>query len=525
MSKNRNARNTAKPQDEDTSKLAALVVAEEEIIQDIEDNVEVDTTDTTDEPETTGEKYEDPTATDPKNGQTEATRKTPDPKVNTKDKGYSTKGDPKSDQSKLPKESVNQTRAVEPDPNAKIDGLNVDGVRVDPEEGSTYQPINGKNGIDTMGDVHLDENVVLSRAETLGEAEQDGVGDRHVSSPGIRAMVQDPNVGSLDGLSAPEIAALEGEAVSNMVNHALPNKPAPEQVHETVKADEMITRVADYHVDLQRTQAGNQRINNPKVEGLGAPENLAVAKAMKHDMLLVDAAGKSTGSVESPNIDEIAIPVGEMVMSERDLQIARMQSMASPILGGRSTQDLIDRRRPVNVFQAMAQSTAAPNTHEEAATPDDMKKRIKDNIGVDIDADNTPDFLKKLVGTLDDYVKKMAPRTPVTNDEIVDYQMRMLTALSNSFARPSVSEGLTALKIFEQYFRSYSGGAFGGSYPFRAFNQVNPKLGKLSNVLYAMQNIVQKGREAALADVSKQKLKESVDTNEAQVMLLSYLNS
>lgn len=369
----------------------------------------------------------------------------------------------------------------------------VDGVIVDPEHATT-QPENGKNEIKTMGNVKLDETNVKSRAESLGEHLQDGEEDRRVAIPGKVALKAIPPQIDMDDATDLEKTEAEGEAVSTMVNDNLPNKPAPEQIHETVKADAIITRAA-----------------NLDVEAYKATQDLPI-----------DQAETST---QTNHLDELPVPAGEMAMSDRERQVRRIQESDMPILRQNSSDDLIDRKRPINVFQKLAEAKGSREHQSRVnVTADDMAKKINQKLGVDVNDSNANDFLRGMIGTLDEYVKRMSPRSPIPSDQMLEQQKNLTRLLAGCLDRePKV--GVMGLQILEEYMRTYSNGAFGGTYPFRAFNSLAPKYSELSDVLYAIQNIVKDGKKEAMRSISKQKLKESVPTQEGQMVLLSYLNA
>lgn len=451
---------TTETQAETESKLAALVEVEEQLDQE---------TAAEDKP-TPAKKAEVKEEVEPKKATTKA-------KGDSDDKPAGTKAKVKPDDGKSDVSDDNK----------------VDGVIVNPED-ATQQPENGKNEISTMGNIKLDETNVKSRAESLGESLQEGEEDRRVAIPGKVALKAVPPQVDMDTATNLEKTEAEAEAISTMVNDSLPNKPAPEQIHEEVKADAIITRAA-----------------NLDVEAYKATQDLPI-----------DLAATST---ETNHLDEIPVPAGEYAMSEREMQVRRIQENNMPILRQNSREDIIDRKRPLNVFQKLAEAKESRNeTTRVKTTSEDMAEKIQEKFGLDVRDPKTNDFLRNIVETLDDYVKRMSPRSPIPTDQMVEQQKNLTRLLAGCFERePKV--GVLGLQIVEEYFRVYSNGAFGGSYPFRAFNSLAPKYAELSNVLYAIQNIVKDGKQEAMRTISKQKLKESVGTQDGQMVLLSYLNS
>lgn len=452
---------TTEVQNEDTSKLATLVEVEEKIE---EEQVK-------DDKDSTGIVYIDEAGFLPENDEDDEEVK-------------STKAD--ADSSKTPsKSSAKKTQNTTDN--------KVDGVVVDPKDATT-QPDNGKNEIDTMGDVHLDETNVKSRAESLGEQLQDGEENRRVAIPGKVALKEVPPQIDMDTATDLEKTEAEAEAISTMVNDKLPNKPAPEQIHEEVKADETITRASNVDVDAYK-----------------ATQNLPIESAMN--------------STQTNHLDELPVPAGEYAMSEREMQVRRIQESNMPIMRQNSTESNISRNRPINVFQKLAEASSTDGTTNRVrASAEDMETTISEKLGVDVRDPKTNEFLRGLIGTLNDYVKRMSPRSPIPSDQMLEQQKGLTRSLAACFEQePSV--GVVGLQIFEEYFRAYSNGAFGGTYPFRSFNSLAPKYSELSNVLFAIQNIVKDGKATALRTISRQKLKESVGTQEGQVILISYLNS
>lgn len=369
----------------------------------------------------------------------------------------------------------------------------VDGVVVNPEKATT-QPENGKNQLDTMGNIKPEVTTVESRAESLGESLQEGEEGRRVAIPGKVALAAVPPQVDMDTATALEKTEAEAEAISTMVNDSLPNKPAPEQVHSEVKADEIITRAANVNV--------KQKV---------ALQDLPIDQALS--------------STETPHLDEIPVPAGEIAMTEREQQVLRMQESNMPILRQNSREDIIDRKRPLNVFQRLAEANEnADNSQQTRVGHFDMVGIIKDKLGVDVTDPKTIPFLSGAVETLDEYAKRMSPRSPVTSEQILE-QQKNLTRLITACFEQEPKVGVAGLQIIEEYFRAYSNGAFGGSYPFRAFNTLPPTYAALSDVLFAIQSIVKVGKPTAMRTIVKQKLKEAVQTQDGQMVLLSYLNA
>ena len=449
---------TTDTQTETESKLAALVEVEEQITQEAEDK---------------------PTPAK----KAEANEVAPKKKTTTKSKG----DDDEQRAGTKAKVAHNDEESFVSDTNK------VDGVVVNPKD-ATQQPENGKNEISTMGNIKLDETNVKSRAESLGESLQEGEEGRRVAIPGKVALKMVPPQVDMDTATDLEKTEAEAEAISTMVNDNLPNKPAPEQIHEEVKADAIITRAA-----------------NLDVEAYKATQDLPI-----------DLAATST---ETNHLDEIPVPAGEYAMSEREMQVRRIQENNMPILRQNSSEDIINRNRPLNVFQKLAEVRESKDaTTRIKTTSEDMAVKIQEKFGLDARDPNANDFLRNMVETLDEYVKRMSPRSPIPADQMVEQQKNLTRVITGCFERePKV--GVLGLQIVEEYFRVYSNGAFGGSYPFRAFNSLAPKYAELSNVLYAIQNIVKDGKQEAMRTISKQKLKESVATQDGQMVLLSYLNS
>lgn len=448
---------TTDSQAETESKLAALVEVEEQLTQEAEDK--------------------------PAPAKKAEAKEVESKKATTKAKGIS---DDKLAGTKAPVVHVD-------DESFLSDDNKVDGVIVNPED-ATQQPENGKNEIATMGNIKLDETNVKSRAESLGESLQEGEEDRRVAIPGKVALKAVPPQVDMETASALEKTEAEAEAISTMVNDSLPNKPAPEQIHEEVKADAIITRAA-----------------NLDVEAYKATQDLPI-----------DQAATST---ETNHLDELPIPAGEYAMSEREMQVRRIQENNMPILRQNSSEDIISRNRPLNVFQKLAEAKESNNSAVRVTTTsDDMAAKLQEKFGIDVRDPRSNDFLRSMVETLDDYVKRMSPRSPIPTDQMVEQQKNLTRLIAGCFERePKI--GVLGLQIVEEYFRVYSNGAFGGSYPFRAFNSLAPKYSELSNVLYAIQSIVKDGKQEAMRTISKQKLKESVGSQDGQMVLLSYLNS
>lgn len=368
----------------------------------------------------------------------------------------------------------------------------VDGVVVDPKKATT-QPENGKNKDDTMGNIKPEITTVESRAESLGESLQEGEEDRHVAIPGKVALATNPPQVDEDTATALEKTEAEAEAVSTMVNDTLPNKTAPEQIHNAVKADEIIARAAS--VDVKQ-------------------------KLAQQD-LPIDLAETST---ETPHLDEIPVPAGELAMSEREMQVRRMQESNMPILRQNSREDIIDRNRPLNVFQRLAEANEKQSNQQTRVGSPDMVAVIQDKLGIDVTNTKTDEFLSSIVATLDEYVKRMSPRSPTTSEKILEQQKNLTRIIFGCFERePKI--GVAGLQIIEEYFRAYSNGAFGGMYPLRAFNALAPTYSNLSDIIYTIQNIVKDDKATAMRSISKQKLKESVPTQDGQMVLLSYLNA
>lgn len=393
-------------------------------------------------------------------------------------------------------ETVSDDKKQDVKPKSKStakDDNKVDGVVVDPKVATT-QPDNGINQLDTMGNVQLDNKNVESRAESLGEQLQDGEGDRRVAIPGKVALAAVPPQIDMDTATDLEKTEAEAEAISTMVNDSLPNKPAPEQIHEEVKADAIITRAA-----------------NLDVEAYKATQDLPIELAVN--------------STETNHLDELPVPVGEYTMNEREIQVRRIQESNQPIMRQNSTESTINRNRPVNVFQKIAEHKQAGTTSTRVVvSPDDMAQRILDNLDIDVNDSKTDEFLRGMTDTLNEYVKRMSPRSPTPDDQKLD-QQKNLTRLIAACLDKEPSVGVAGLQIVEEYMRAYSNGAFGGTYPFRAFNSLAPKYSELSSILYAIQNIVKDGKATALRAIDRQKLKEAAGTQQGQVIIISYLNS
>lgn len=166
-------------------------------------------------------------------------------------------------------------------------------------------------------------------------------------------------------------------------------------------------------------------------------------------------------------------------------------------------------------------------TREETpltTSANEVHEAIKSKYGFDFEAASDNDFIRNTMITLDDYVKVMSPRAPVTDKQALDQQMKLVRVLNDALLQP-MEVGVPALQIIEEYFTQYNRAAFGGSHPFRCFNEIPTRLQPYQDIVFAMQLIATEGKKGAMTKISVPRLKESCPSAEAQVILLGYLNA
>lgn len=314
-------------------------------------------------------------------------------------------------------------------------------------------------------------------------------------------------------------AELEAVRKSDEVNNRLPNKPAPEQVDSTVKLNTMIARATAIDTDKIDERQGVHSTMADRATRL-----VQNSKA-RNKRTLLDPARDNFSSTETLQLDEIAVPVEGRRPSRMEEQIARQARSANPILRDNSTQPIIDKGRPINVFKAVAQ--AKNNDGKEAKTymvsgTSTMSEHLQKTLGLSEERLNDGGFLNTLVDTLDSYVKAMNPSVPKT-PAVVSEQQKILIGTLKVILDQNTAVGVVALQIVEQYFFVYRNAAMRGELPFRAFNEVSPDENRLTNLIYAIQEIALHGRARALNNVSIKKLKESVDSESGQLIIVSYL--
>lgn len=376
----------------------------------------------------------------------------------------------------------------------------------------------------TNANINLDDNAVKSPGEGVGEAKQDGAGNRHINSLGEQKLAESPDA-SIKDTDASKVAHAEAEKVSKYINSLEPNAPTPESKNETVAGDEMVSSIQDYEVDVTKQQQGNAKINKPKVEGMGAPKDPQIARIIKHDTALIDINGQSVPSTEGLDIDQIPIPVETSKKSEQQLEVERIAGVnRASLYNGTSTHHQIDPSRPMNVFQQMAQASNSTEQKKSVESINqELKTYIEKDLGIDVSKDSSG-ALNRLIETLDSYAAKMGPRNPVTEQVGTEYQQRLYEAVASLFNRET-AVGVAGLNILQAYMQKHQAGAFGDARPFRWLNNLKMTIQPFRDVIFTVQAIARDGAEQALKDVSKQKLKESVGDQDAQIILMSYLNS
>lgn len=347
----------------------------------------------------------------------------------------------------------------------------------------------------TEGNVKLDETKVDSGVDTvavkLQYAENENVSDEQVA----------------------RVAETEAAKTSAKVNHSLPNGVAPEQINATVKLNTMITRT---------TASDGEDVPTPTMqERVG----LVTDSALRHKQSLVDQHGRSTTSTETLQLDEIAIPAEDRRATRMQQQIARQSRSANPILRESSSEPLINKARPINVFQAVARAKSADakdpkNYMVEGA--DNMVEHLQKTLGLNDETINNGKFLSTLIDTMNTYVKVMNPTAPKTASDVTEQQKIFIGSLKGVLDQETAT-GVVGLEIIEQYFKVYRNGALRGELPFRAFNEVSPEENRLTNLVYAIQEIANTNRKDTLNTVSIKKLKESVDSENGQLIIVSYL--
>lgn len=363
------------------------------------------------------------------------------------------------------------------------------------------------NIVDSEADVYLHESRVDSGVETqavkLQYAENADVSDEQIA----------------------RVAEIEAADMSAKTNHTLPNGPNPESINPTVKVNSMITRATNFDPEHNPAFVENQNIAQGRAGGIGAEGSLVQTSAMKHKQLLVDAKGNSTSSTETLQLDEIAIPVESRRPTRMEQQILRQSRSANPVLRDNSSEPIIAKTRPVNIFQAVAQAKTldgqtVKNYMVSGAT--DMREHLEQTVGISQDKLNDGSFLSTLVDSLDEYTKAMSPNAPKTA-ETVSEQQAVLIGVLNATLDQDVDVGVTGLQIVEEYFKVYRNAAFRGDLPFRAFNEFSPEENRLSNLIYTIQEIANTNRKEALGQVSIKKLKDSIDSETGQLIIVSYL--
>lgn len=319
------------------------------------------------------------------------------------------------------------------------------------------------------------------------------------------------------------VAEMEAAQKSGEVNNRLPNKTAPEQVDSTVKLNTMIARATSIDTDKIDERQG---VHSTMADRAARRESRLIRNSAARDKrTLRDPSRNSFSSTETLQLDEIAVPVEGRRPSRMQEQIARQSRSANPIMGVNSTQPIISKERPINVFKAVAQAKNNDGKQAKLYMVDGattMSGHLQKTLGLSEEKLTDGGFLNKLVDMLDEYVKKMNPSVPKTAADVTEQQKTFIGTLKVVLDQ-SAATGVVALQIIEQYFRVYRNAAMRGELPFRAFNEVSPDENRLTNLIYAIQEIALYGREQALQNVSIKKLKESVDSETGQLIIVSYL--
>lgn len=154
----------------------------------------------------------------------------------------------------------------------------------------------------------------------------------------------------------------------------------------------------------------------------------------------------------------------------------------------------------------------------------EMVALLKDKFGFDVSAPDANLILRGVVTDLNKYVIAMNPRAPASRDVVRAQQNNLVNRINDCLnSEPAI--GVMGLQIIEQYFRSYSRGAFGGGYPFRGFDMLAPALKPFSEIIFTIQAIVKEGSTKAMKTIGLDKLKQAAPTPEGQIVLLAYINS
>lgn len=310
--------------------------------------------------------------------------------------------------------------------------------------------------------------------------------------------------------------------------NSLPDqKTAPERISNKVKTAHEISRAKTFNMDKNpRYTKGAQPT------GEDTSSDGVVARQARHNPdKFLGAGNPSQSSTNHLQVNEVAVPAEDhkqTAKSELQMKVERQMGMSQDTLQNRtrSNEPIVSRRRRVNIFQALAEGNEADSgdVNKGSMTSDEMRKHLVEKTNVSEKAIQEGTYLGSLVETLTLYSKNMGPNTPTTPKEITRNQTNFVNVLKTILEQKQTEVGVVGLNIVEEFFRKFSNGAFSGERPFRAFNEFSTKDNRLTNLIYTIQEIATHGREKALANVSITKLKESVESESGQRVIVSYLN-